>query len=174
MNELRLIPADRTSSFFPALDALMNRAFPENERVPMEHLLRHDDGHEMLAIMQGDAFAGFISLLTHGDICHILFFATEEHLRGQGVGARALSLLREMKPGLRIIADLEACVDSAPDLSMRQRRIAFYHRCGFEDTPVGYRWRGEDYVILSNGGNVTDEEFWNFWKAYDRPRPAGT
>ena len=174
MNELRLIPADRTSSFFPALDALMNRAFPENERVPMEHLLRQDDGHEMLAIMQGDAFAGFISLLTHGDICHILFFATEEHLRGQGIGAHALAILREMKPGLRIIADLEACVDSAPDLSMRQRRIAFYYRCGFENTPVGYRWRGEDYVILSNGGNVTDEEFWNFWKAYDRPRPAGT
>ena len=173
MNDLSLRPVSRDSACFPALEELMNRAFPENERVPMEYLLRPGDGHEMLAMMLCDTFAGFISLLTHGDICHILFFATEEGLRGQGLGARALGLLRERKPGLRIIADLEACVAAAPDLSMRRRRIAFYHRCGFEDTQVGYRWRGEDYVILSNGGSVTDEEFWDFWKAYDRPRPTG-
>lgn len=172
MNDLLLCPVSRGSACFPALEALMNRAFPENERVPMEYLLRPGDGHEMMAIMQGDVFAGFISLLTHGDICHILFFATEESLRGQGIGARALGLLRDMKPGLRIIADLEACVESAPDLPLRRRRIAFYHRCGFEDTSVGYHWRGEAYVILSSGGSVTAEEFWDFWKAYDRPRPV--
>ncbi len=172
MNDLTLRQVSCESACFPALEALMNRAFPENERVPMDVLLRTHDGHEMLAVMLGDQFAGFISLLTHGDICHILFFATEESLRGQGVGARTLGMLREMKPGLRIIADLEDCVEGAEDYHLRQRRMAFYHRCGFEDTPVRYRWREEDYLILSQGGSVTDEEFWHFWQVYDRPRPA--
>jgi len=171
MNDLTLRQVSRESACFPALEALMNRAFPENERVPMEVLLRTHDGHELLAMMLDGQFAGLISLLTHGDICHILFFATEERLRGQGVGARTLGMLREMKPGLRIIADLEDCVEGVEDDLLRQRRMAFYHRCGFEDTPVRYRWRGEDYVILAQGGSVTDEEFWDFWKAYDRPRP---
>ena len=31
-----------------------------------------------------------------------------------------------------------------------------------------YEWRGEQYEILSNGGDVSDAEFWNFWDTLEK------
>ncbi|MCH5287983.1 MAG: GNAT family N-acetyltransferase [Christensenellaceae bacterium] len=162
---LTLKSVDFDSPELSALAALMERAFPANERMPMNVLLSRE-GSEMLAILEDGAFRGFISLLTRMDICHILFFAMEEDCRGRGLGTAALELVRERKPGLRLIADLEAPDSAAPNAEQRLSRRRFYERCGYEDTGVTYRWRGEHYAILSSGGRVTDEEFWRFWNEW--------
>ena len=146
----------------PALTRLMERAFPANERMPMGVLLSRR-GSDMLALEEDGAFRGFVSLLTRGDLCHILFFAVEEDCRGRGLGTQALALVRQFKPGLRIIADLEMPDEHAPNAEQRMRRWRFYQRCGYAETGVTYHWRGEHYAIVSNGGSVTDEEFWRFW-----------
>ena len=162
---LTLKPVDAASPEMPALTALMERAFPANERMPMEALLSRE-GSDMLAILEDGVFRGFISLLTRMDICHILFFAMGEDCRDRGLGTRALTMVRELKPGLRIIADLEAPDDHAPNSMQRERRWRFYRRCGYAETGVTYRWRGERYAIISNGGAVSDEEFWQFWNEW--------
>lgn len=162
---LTLKQVDADSSEMPALTALMERAFPANERMPMDVLLSRA-GSDMLAILEDGAFRGFINLLTRRDICHILFFAMEEDSRGRGLGTRTLALVRELKPGLRLIADLEAPEEGAPNAAQRLSRWRFYRRCGYEETGVTYRWRGERYAILSSGGQVTDEEFWQFWNEW--------
>ena len=149
----------------PALTALMERAFPANERMPVETLLSRR-GSEMLAILEDGAFRGFLSLLTRGDICHILFFAMEEDCRGRGLGTRVLARVREQKPGLRLIADLEAPGSGEANAAQRLSRWRFYERCGYQRTEVTYRWRGESYVIVSNGGGVTGEEFDQFWSEW--------
>lgn len=162
---LTLKPVDAASPETPALTALMERSFPANERMPMDVLLSRE-GSEMLAILEDGAFRGFISLLTRGDICHILFFAMEEACRGKGLGTRTLTMVRQRKPGLRIIADLEMPDEGAPNPDQRARRWRFYERCGYEATGVAYRWRGERYVIVSNGGAVSEEEFDRFWSGW--------
>lgn len=162
---LTLKSIDRDAPELPALTALMERAFPANERMPMDVLLSREGG-DMLAILEDGAFRGFISLLTRGDICHILFFAMAEDSRGRGLGTKALALVRARKPGLRIIADLEAPDGAAPNAEQRRSRRRFYERCGYEDTGVSYRWRGERYMIVSNGGDVTEAEFDRFWSAW--------
>ena len=162
---LTVKPVNAASTELPALTRLMERAFPANERMPLDMLLTRP-GSEMLAIQEDGVFRGFISLLTRMDICHILFFAVEEEDRGRGLGSQALALLRQRKPGLRIIADLEVPGAQAPNAAQRLRRWRFYERCGYENTGVTYHWRGEDYAIVSSGGPVTDDEFWRFWNAW--------
>ena len=162
---LTLKPVNAASAELAEVNALMERSFPANERMPMDVLLSRR-GSEMLAVVEDGAFRGFINLLTRRDICHILFFAVKEDCRGRGLGARTLELVRQMKPGLRIIADLEAPGDGAPNDAQRVRRQRFYQRCGYEKTSVAYRWRGERYMIISNGGDVTEEEFDQFWSEW--------
>lgn len=144
---------------------LMEHTFPSNEIVPMNVQLSRP-GNEVLAIYADGAFCGMISLLTVHDITHILFFAIVETCRNQGLGASVLSALREMKPGQRIIADLERPAPDAAD-DLRTRRIGFYSRNGFVPTQVTYTWRNENYIIFSNGGDLTRDEFHAFWRSFD-------
>ena len=163
MLNLKLLNA--ASPELPEVAALMERSFPANERMPMDALLNRR-GSEMLAILEDGVFRGFLNLLTRRDICHILFFAMEEDERGRGLGTQALTLLRYRKPGVRLIADLEAPDEAAPNAVQRESRRRFYRRCGYEKTSVRYRWRDEDYVIVSNGGDLTEEEFDQFWSEW--------
>lgn len=159
---LTVKPVDFDAPELPALTRLMERAFPANERMPMSTLLTRP-GSDMLAFLENGEFRGFISLLTRMDICHILFFAMEEDARGRGLGTEALATVRQLKPGLRLIADLEAPDAQAPNAAQRLRRWRFYERCGYAPTGVTYRWRGEHYAIVASGGTVTDDEFRRFW-----------
>lgn len=162
---MRLRPLTPSSHELAEVNALMSRAFPANEIVPLATQFARP-GSELLTFEANGVFAGFISLLTVGTITHILFFAVTETLRGQGLGAQVLDALRRRYPSQRLIADLEQPTPDAPNAVQRQRRYDFYARCGYLPTEVRYTWRGEAYVIVSNGGNVTKEEFHHFWASF--------
>ena len=150
------------------IQRLYVRAFPENERRPLEPLLEDATGcADVLAFYDGDLFCGFACLLTYGDLTHILYIAIDEALRGRGYGTRALEAIRAFKPGRRILADLEAERPDAPNNAQRRRRRAFYGRNGYAASPVAYAWRGEDYEIFVQGGSCTEEEFEQFWHFFD-------
>lgn len=154
------------------LGALYERAFPENERRSLGTLINDRTGvSDLLAYTEDDTFVGFVSLLTEGDIAHIIYFAVEEALRGRGYGAQILDLVSGYRPGCRVIADLELPVPGTPNEEQRRRRLAFYIRSGFCETKVRYDWRGEDYVILSRGGDLTGAEFGRFWETIERKDP---
>lgn len=159
---------DEASPLRDAVEALYNTAFPANELIEFSLLMPGGgrDGAELVAWLLDGAFCGFISLLTLGDITHILYFAMEEGLRGRGLGSEALRQVAEMKKGQRIIADLERAEDGAANADQRLRRQRFYQRCGYRDSGVGYTWRGESYNIYLHGPALTEPEFWAFWRHY--------
>lgn len=103
---------------------------------------------------------------------HIIYFAVEEAMRGRGVGTRILEEMRRANPGKRLLVDIEEPSEAAANNAQRIQRKAFYLRCGYQETAVRYPWRGEDYVILSLGGGVTDEEFDCFWEALEAEMPV--
>lgn len=150
------------------ITSLYNRAFPANERRPLEPLINDRTGHgEIIAFYDGDVFCGFACLLTWRDISHIIYFAIEDELRGRGYGGQALEIMYEMKAGCRMIVDVEAERPDAENNAKRISRINFYRRNGYRPTEVRYNWREEDYLILSRGGDVTGDEFHGFWEAID-------
>ena len=138
----------RTQNDLVRIKALYNRAFPENERRPFDDIMASLNNRLKLNVFYADgAFVGFAFLLNCGDISHIIYFAVEEEMRGQGMG-------RDI-PG-------------APNAMQRCHRTHFYLRSGYQETQVKYEWRGEQYEILSNGGDVSDAEFWNFWDTLEK------
>lgn len=146
------------------LIALYERSFPANERRPARMLFDSLGGHrETVAFYEDGRFLGFAVLLNCNGIAHIIYFAVEEAARNQGLGSRALAAIHQAKRGERVIVDIERENKTCANPQQRERRKRFYLRNGYQETDVKYRWHGEDYEILSYGGNLTEAEFGNFW-----------
>lgn len=156
-----------SSADLPCVRALYESAFPENERRPFDELMTvFGSAHILLAFYSDDVFCGFASLLTVEDITHIMYFAILPHLRGAGLGSRALALITAWKPGNRYIADLEAELSDAPNFIQRKRRKAFYLRNGFAVSEASYHWQGESYELVVCGGSLTNADYDAFWRHF--------
>lgn len=141
-------------------------AFPENERFSFGMMLRNENGHyETFAFYNNGSFCGFAILLNSLDISHILYIATLPKLRGKGLGEKALAAIGRIKAKMRIIVDIEREVPGCAENEIRRRRKNFYLRNGYCETEVRYRWQNEFYEILVFGGELSKEDFGNFWKA---------
>ncbi len=147
------------------IKALYVDAFPENERFSFSMMIKNESGHyETFGFYKDGEFCGFAILLNSGDISHIIYFATLPEVRGLGLGAKALGALARIKVGMKIIVDIERPDPRLPDCEIRLRRKNFYIRNGYKETEVRYRWQDESYEILVLGGELSREDFGNFWK----------
>ncbi|MBR6425705.1 MAG: GNAT family N-acetyltransferase [Oscillospiraceae bacterium] len=148
------------------LQALYEAAFPENERRPLDSLLQDTSGcAKVLSVLQEQTFVGMVVTLAWKDLLHIIYFAVEESLRDQGLGSEILHSLRDAYPDMRILVDVEQPEPEAENYAQRLRRVAFYLRNGYSQTQVRYNWEDCDYCIYAQGGDVTEEEFWGFWRS---------
>ena len=164
---LRFEELTAEGSAFDQVKALYEASFLENERKPFLQLMGGLKGAgEVYAVYDDTSFIGMISLLTLEDITHILYLAVKPEFRDRGYGSGILSQLRRDWTGQRIIADLETPEDHVPNYDERKRRVAFYRKNGYSFTEISYRWENEDYRVMSNGGNVTGEEFGRFWRHF--------
>lgn len=168
---LKALKVTGQSEIYNKVQKLYIKSFPENQRNPLEFLLNgYSNYGEILAFYENEIFCGFISILTYCDITHILYFAIEETMRGKGYGSRVLEIIREMKAGNRIIADLELVTDKASNNEQRRNRKGFYINNGYVESGVCYVWRDESYEILINGGEISEKEFEEFWDVIDSIR----
>lgn len=142
-------------------------SFPAVERAPLGVLLEENDATDFYAFYDGGKFCGFFSMLTYGDITHLLFFAVREELRGMGYGTAALGLIEGLKTGNRIIVDIETPEEGADNNAQRVKRKKFYLRAGYAEAGIKYCWRGVDYEILIKRGSITESEFNDFWDCFE-------
>ena len=148
------------------IEKLYIESFPENERFSFGMMIKNEKGHyETFGFYKDGVFCGFAILLNSLDISHIIYFATLPEMRGKGLGAKALAAIGRIKKGRRIIVDIEKEVPGLEDNEIRRRRKNFYLRNGYSETEVSYRWQDEAYEILVSGGELSKEDFGNFWKA---------
>ena len=154
-----------TSEELKKARALYYRAFPKNERRSFPELVENRFGStEVFCFYDGETFVGMACLLNTPTISHIIYLAVDESLRGNGYGSKALELLHQSKPGRKIMVDIEVPDELAENVEQRRMRKRFYLRAGYEETPVKYEWRHEDYEILSFGGQVSEAEYHGFWE----------
>lgn len=107
---------------------LYETAFPEDERTETARLIEMVEAcPEMTfnAIMEGDQFCGMAVIWELGICRYLLYLATLEERRNQGLGAQTLALLKAASP-LPIIGEVEYPTDP-----IKARRIKFYERNGF-------------------------------------------
>lgn len=145
--------------------ALYYRSFPKNERRSFPELIENRLGNtEVVSFYDDENFVGMACILNSPDISHVIYLAIDESLRGRGYGSKALELLHRSKSGKRVMVDIEVPDATAENAKQRIMRKKFYLRAGYDETPVKYEWRHENYEILSFGGQITEAEYEQFWK----------
>lgn len=145
--------------------SLYYHSFPKNERRSFPELLENRfGGTEIFCFYDEDIFVGMACLLNSHNISHIIYLAVDDALRGHGYGSRALELIHSSKPGNKIMVDIEMPDEQSENAEQRIMRKKFYIKAGYKEMPIRYKWRNENYEILSFGGQISEEEYDGFWK----------
>ena len=138
----------------PALRALYETSFPDEERIPWPDLLRlvRDMPLEFAAYRDAGELLGFTIVYPRPRLSWFWYFAVPPEKRGRGIGQRILSALLARYDGRSAILDMEdPAQPGAPNPQQRRRRAAFYLRNGFRETGVGRAYGPVAMTILLKG-----------------------
>ena len=172
MTSRLLAPAQAAAD--PALRALYESAFPREERIPWEDLLRLVEKMplEFAEYRDGEELLGITIVYPRPRLSWFWYFAVPEEKRGRGIGQRILSALLARYEGRSAVLDMEdPAQPGAPNAAQRRRRRDFYLRNGFRDTGVGKTFgpvamtmmlKGEDTFATSDYDALLSElrRFW--------------
>ncbi len=159
----------------PALRALYESAFPQEERIPWADLLRlvEEMPLEFAEYREGAELLGLTIVYPRPRLSWFWYFAVPEEKRGHGVGQRILSALLARYEGRSMVLDMEdPAQPDAPNPEQRRRRTAFYLRNGFRETGIGRNYGpvamtmllfGDDTFTQADYDTLTDELF-RLWK----------
>lgn len=154
MREKQITPADAGNH---VLRSLYETAFPENEQIPWDDLMRLIDqmSLDFTAYSNGENFLGFTIVYPHKEFNWYWYFAVREELRGKGIGQEILTRLIRKYEGQTCVLDMESpCQTPCPNPEQRERRHKFYLRNGFRDTNI-YRSFGETSMTIMMMGPGT-------------------
>ena len=169
---LTLEKIDDKNRYYDYVKGLYDSAFPDDEKRDFDELISGNlYESDFYLVKKGRQPVGFVSCLTFRDITHILYFAVEERYRHRGYGSEILALVKRHFSNDRIIADVEEPMADAPNLDEREKRIDFYLHNGYRFTDIRYEWQGERYIILSQNGYVSEDEFSEFWDYFSSKLP---
>lgn len=134
-------------------------AFNKKERPSFRYLIntcKKRECVEMYLIKYNNQFAGFIYLVDINNISNILYFAVLENMRSLGIGSVALQKIVKQKN--KVFLEIEREDVFAKNNEQRKRRSKFYIKNGFVNINLNFKWHGEHYVTLSNGGGTLKEK----------------
>ena len=143
-------------------------AFEKRDRMPfaMMSLMSCLPSTDLLCFCDGETVCGFVYTASLGNVSFIMFFAVDEALRSKGYGGRILDIMQARRPGNKIIVTIERCLPDAPDLEQRQRRRAFYLRCGYAPTGYLIKLGNATQEVLIKNGEFNKREFAWFFLRY--------
>jgi len=159
---LRYVRINRQDSFPQEFIDLYNRAFPEEERVPLEELLDLNNLciNNVVAWYDGDVFVGITHTRFVSKIHFGAYLAVHSEMRGKGYEKELLDAFGNFVKGAPQIIPVESPFnDNVPtDKHRRMQRYLFYKYHGFEEV----KFEPDDYLIaMKRGpGTITDKLFW--------------
>ena len=157
------------------LRALYESAFPDEERIPWDDLLRlvREMPLEFAEYRDGEGLMGLTIVYPRPRLSWFWYFAVPEEKRGRGIGQRILAALLARYEGRSAVLDMEdPAQPGAPNPEQRRRRAAFYRRNGFRETGIGKAFgpvamtillRGDDTFTMSDYDTLLSEIF-RFWR----------
>ena len=148
------------------IEDLYMRAFPKSERKPFKLMVqKQSEGTmELLSIEEENAFLGLAIFAYDKDIALLDYFAISDHMRGQGIGSRAIKALQKIYAGKRFVLEIETTKKPCGDLEMREHRKAFYHRNGLHTMDFDVNLFGVEMEVLSNGNHLNFDEYLDVYK----------
>lgn len=145
---------------------LYRSAFPKSERKPFWMIRRKKKlGESDVWYFREDGkFMGLATTVNDKD-GKVLFdyFAVTGKDRGKGNGGKMLKLILKQYEGRDLFGEIELVDENAANNAERVRRKAFYLRHGLVALGVKVNLFGVDMELLSNGCQVTFEEYHAFY-----------
>lgn len=154
---------------------LYDSAFPASEKKPFSVILekQKQGSVDILYLEEGGQFAGLAITAKKGDLVLLDYFAIAGERRGSGIGSHMIQALDAHYKGMRMAIEIESTKADVPDLKMRIKRKHFYHKNGMTDLPFMVCLFGVDMEMLSNGTEISFEEYWDLYDAIFGPRASG-
>ena len=158
---LKTIPVTDQFVDIAKIETLALEAFPPEEYLSPATMIQmsKDDGFDLWALYDEEAFVGFMTVMTHKELAYLFFLAIENNCRSKGYGAKALQVLQTIYPGKKQIVDLEKLDDLAANKSQREKRRLFYLRNGYRPTGHFLSYLGVDYEVLCADDDFDFEMF---------------
>ncbi|MCR4764756.1 MAG: GNAT family N-acetyltransferase [Bacteroidaceae bacterium] len=145
------------------LKQLYETAFPENEQIPWNDLVRLiEEMHlDFTAYYEGDVLIGFTIVFPHKPFNWYWYFAVRPELRGQGKGQNILTALIEKYKGKTCVLDMESPLQECDNKAQRKRRHGFYLRNGFRDTNLYRKYDDIEMTIMIMGDSTFTMQDWD-------------
>lgn len=158
---MKLIGITENGPFWSEVSALALEAFPPEEYLSPEKLvaMAREETFDFWALTEGDAFLGFMVVMTGYGMAYLFFLAIQAEFRAKGYGGQALTLLRETYPRMRQVVDLEMQDAAAENHGQRARRKQFYLCGGYKETGLFLSYLGVDYEVLCQDECLDTEAF---------------
>lgn len=117
----------KDSRFWNEINALAKEAFPPEEYLEPAKLteMAKADNFDFLVLKDGEAFVGFMVVLTYESLAYLFFLAIDNSCRSKGYGSRAIETLKEEYPDKKQVVDFEMLDDSADNRLQREKGAVF-------------------------------------------------
>lgn len=151
----------KDSRFWNEINALAKEAFPREEYLEPAKLteMAKADNFDFLALKDGEAFVGFMVVLTYESLAYLFFLAIDKSCRSKGYGSCAIETLKEEYPDKKQVVDFEMLDDSADNRLQREKRRSFYLRNGYKETGLFLSYLGVDYEVFCMDDDFDPEVF---------------
>ena len=151
----------KNSRFWNDVNRLAKEAFPPEEYLAPEKLaeMAEADNFDFLALKDGDAFVGFMAVLSYENLAYLFFLAIDSTCRSKGYGGRAIETLKAEYPGRKQVVDFEMLDVSASNSAQREKRRRFYLRNGYRETGLFLSYLGVDYEVFCMDEDFEPEAF---------------
>ena len=149
-------------------------SFPAAERKPIRRILRQRarDRAQVWAIRRDGKFCGLLMTMESPHLVQLDYLAVCKKERNSGLGAEALSLLREKLAGRPLFVEIESPFTPGPDQALRQRRRGFYLRAGMTPLHILAEVYEVQMELLGWDCELTFDEYLAFYRDYYRPESA--
>lgn len=143
------------------VNALAIEAFPPEEYLAPATLVQmaEAENFDFLALLDGEAFVGFMVVQTHKDLAYLFFLAIAPTCRAKGYGSVAIETLKAQYPDKKQVVDFEMLDERADNYEQREKRRKFYLRNGYLKTGHFLSYLGVDYEIFCMDENFDLEDF---------------
>ena len=143
-------------------------SFPAAERKSIRRILRmrRDGRAKVWAIRRDGKFSGLLMTMESPHLVQLDYLTVCKKARNSGLGAEALSLLREKLAGRPLFVEIESPFTPGPDQTLRQRRRGFYLRAGMTPLHILAGVYEVEMELLGIDCSLTFQQYQNFYREY--------
>lgn len=147
---------------------LYNSAFPKSEKKPFWLICKKQKQGitDIFYLEENNKFCGLAITILFKNIVLLDYFAIAKSSRCKGHGSEALIELQKYYGDKIFILEIESTKITAENQNERIRRKSFYKRNGMTETGIGINLFGVEMEVLSNGTDLTYDEYFEIHKNY--------